>query len=436
MRKRFWFRKILANVMVIVLAVFTTLSIVLPVIEFEKEMDRQNFPESYKPYLRQLKKEFPKWKFEAFHTGLTWDEVIDGESVLGYNLVQNNVDSVPSSWKSIDEGAFDWVNNDWIPFSGDEYVQASESIISYFMDPRNFLNSENIFQFELLSYSESQTVSGVNAILKKSFMCNKEISRDMTYADAFVEIGKKHGISPYLLAARVLQEQGPLGKSELISGSISGFEGYYNYFNIKAAGTTREEVVNNGLTKAKEEGWDSIYKSLEGGALFLGENYINKGQDVFYLQKFDVESEFEGMYWHQYMQAVYGAFNEGNRVGRAYDEMGIKNQSFVFKIPVYKDMPSVACEKPFVDGNPNYKLSSLSVSGYKLTPEFNPDIFEYSVEIPEGVNNVYVTVDTFSSATGYKGVGNIDLSKINNQICIYVEAENGLNTQYVVNVSN
>ena len=93
-------------------------------------------------------------------------------------------------------------------------------------------------------------------------------------------------------------------------------------------------VIFDGLTKAKEEGWDTIYKSLEGGAVFLGENYISNGQDTFYLQKFDVDGEFEGLYWHQYMQAVYGAFNEGNRVAKAYEDMGIKKQPFVFKIPV------------------------------------------------------------------------------------------------------
>ena len=43
------------------------------------------------------------------------------------------------------------------------------------------------------------------------------------------------------------------------------------------------------------------------------------------------------------------------------------------KYPVYKNMPASACAKPTSNENPNYKLSSISVSGYSLTPGFNTD---------------------------------------------------------------
>ena len=233
-----------------------------------------------------------------------------------------------------------------IPLSGDKYVQASEDIIEYFMDPRNFLNEENIFQFEHLVYSENQTVDIVEAMLEGSFMHDVEIEPGITYAKAFCDIGKKLDLSPYLLATRVLQEQSHLGSSPLISGEYKGYERYYNFFNIKASGVSQNEVIENGLIKAKEEGWDSIYKSLEGGAYYLAENYILQGQDTLYLQKFDVEKDHFGLYWHQYMQALYGAFNEGNTVAEAYKKMGIKDGHFTFKIPYYKNLPEFASAKP------------------------------------------------------------------------------------------
>ena len=46
-----------------------------------------------------------------------------------------------------------------------------------------------------------------------------------------------------------------------------------------------------------------------------------------------------------------------------------KSQGFIFRIPVYSNMPESAVT--FSDsGNPNNWLSSLSVSGYGLTPVF------------------------------------------------------------------
>ena len=61
-------------------------------------------------------------------------------------------------------------------------------------------------------------------------------------------------INPIMLASRVRQEQGVNGTSPLISGTYPGFEGYYNYYNIKANGLTNELIYINGLGYAKEKG--------------------------------------------------------------------------------------------------------------------------------------------------------------------------------------
>ena len=49
------------------------------------------------------------------------------------------------------------------------------------------------------------------------------------YADAFIEIGRQVGVSPYHLAARCYQEQGK-GKSDSIKGTVEGFENIFNYY--------------------------------------------------------------------------------------------------------------------------------------------------------------------------------------------------------------
>ena len=40
----------------------------------------ENFPTSYQPYLRELQKKYPNWKFIALYTGLDWKYVIDNEN--------------------------------------------------------------------------------------------------------------------------------------------------------------------------------------------------------------------------------------------------------------------------------------------------------------------------------------------------------------------
>ncbi len=398
---------------------------------FEQEMVKQGFPDSYKPYLRLLHKQYPNWKFVSLQTGLDFNTVITNESKLGDNLVPNYA-STKSSWKSMQDGAFNWEKNDWVVLSGSYSVQASSEIIRYFMDPRNFLNAEDIFQFELLTYSSSQTVEGVNAIIKDTFMYNNTVQSGMTYAQAFMQIGKELNVSPYFLANRVRQEQGVNGTSPLISGTVSGYEGYYNYFNISASGSNQNLVIENGLKKAKSEGWNTRYKALKGGAEVVAANYILKGQDTLYLQKFDVESKYNGLYWHQYMQTLQAPYDEGHTARRAYNSMGLLSSSFTFKIPVYNNMPSAACAKPTKDGNPNYKLSSISVSGYSLTPTFSADVSSYSLIVPYSVSSVTVSAKPYAATTTVSGTGSRALNVGSNTVVITATAQNGDQKTYTL----
>ena len=127
--------------------------------DFEGWMSSQGFPESYKNGLRGLHAKYPNWVFTAQRTGLDWNTVIENESKIGRNLVGT---SSISSWKSIAPGAFDWGGNYWPGFDGANWVQASTELISYYMDPRNFLTDPYIFQFELQKYNPStQTREGL-----------------------------------------------------------------------------------------------------------------------------------------------------------------------------------------------------------------------------------------------------------------------------------
>ena len=306
--------------------------------QFESQMKAAGFPTSYLDSLSALHKKYPNWQFEAVSTGLNWDDVIKNESKNGVNLVPK---SGNDSTKSTASGAYDWTTNTWTIYDGSSWVAASSTYIAYYMDPRNFLNDTDIFQFESLSYSKSQTRAGVSAILAGTFMAKEIEDADGTtlnYADAFMKIGETRKISPYHLASRVRQEQGTGGTSSLISGTYSGYEGYYNYFNFGASGVGSAAVIKNGLAYAKSKGWDTRYKSLDGGAQLLAKNYISVGQDTLYFQKFNVVNA-SNLYGHQYMSNLTAAYTEGRKLGQGYTD---KQQAFVFRIPVYTSMPDQA----------------------------------------------------------------------------------------------
>lgn len=137
-------------------------------IDFESYLTSQGFPESYKDGLRQLHAQYPNWVFTAQNTGLDWNTVIENESILGRNLV--HTDSI-SSYKSLVDGAYNWDNGVWTGFDGSTWVAASEDIIRYYMDPRNFLDEVSVFQFLDQTYDAGlHTKDGLQSMLNGTFM--------------------------------------------------------------------------------------------------------------------------------------------------------------------------------------------------------------------------------------------------------------------------
>ena len=398
--------------------------------EYAQSLRNAGFPESYIAPLCALHALHPNWTFEAVNTGLEWSTVIEKESANGKNLVQT---SANDSKKSTAEGAYNWKTNKWTIYDGSSWVSASPEYIAYCMDPRNFLNETNIFQFESLSYKDSQNITGVQAILNNTFMASPVQDADgttLSYDQAFVDIGRSTGVSPYHLAARVKQEQGALGTSSLISGTYPGYEGYYNYFNINAYGSTSAAVIQSGLTYAKNKGWDTRYKSLSGGATTLGNNYIKKGQDTLYFQKFNVVYT-QSLYSHQYMANVSAAITESKTVASGYAD---KNQAFVFRIPIYNNMPAEAVS--FTDkGNPNNYLKDLLVSGFNLTPTFAGDITTYSVVVDNAISVVNISAVPVASTSTVAGTGNINLNVGNNVVEISCKSQSGDTRKYTINIS-
>lgn len=408
--------------------------------DFESYMTKQGFPESYKPYLRTLHEQHPKWIFTAQKLGVDWNTALKEECVVGRNLVHS---SALASWKSMEKGAYDFNGGYWYGLDG-SWVAASKEIIMYYMDPRNFLNDTYIFMFENQSYDPSyQTESGVKTILADTFMSGSytcpDTKKKYTYSQTFMDAAKKSGVSPYHLASRCRNEQGVNGAPQSL-GTVKGYENYFNFFDIQAYATSTMTAAEMGCKYAKTTNptyllpWTNQYKSIVGGSIFLGTGYITKGQDTLYLQKFDMVDGGNGLYYHQYMTCVFGQANEAISLKNAYSQ-DILNSAMEFKIPVYNNMPDKLCPKPTSSGDNNNYLKSLSVSGTGISPKFDKFTASYTAKVNAEVSSVTVNANPLGKSAKVSGNGKVSLKTGENTVKVTCTAASGVKRTYTIKIT-
>lgn len=300
------------------------------------------FPSSYYNGLWLLHSLHPDYIFTPYNTNLQFDSAVAAEDSQGRNLTQYS--SYPS-----------YVKPNSKVYDKPDWMAVKTEVVSYFLDPRNYLTPDRVFAFEMLGFDPSvHTLEGVKEIIRGSFM---DGSPDYDYAQIIYDAGANAGVSPYFLASRIIQEMGYNGESALCRGDLTGYEGYYNFYDIGAYATTEPGgAVINGAKYAQwgkdweaQEitdteasfllPWTSVERSIKGGALWIASGYIEKGQDTLYFQKFDVLDDGTDRYNHQYAQNVMMAYTEGRRYYRSYDAIDMTDAGFEFIIPIYNNMP-------------------------------------------------------------------------------------------------
>lgn len=412
-----------------------------------------DIPAIYKPYIEQLLKAHPNWKFVIYDTGYDWNSLFstgsNGQGYPGRSLISYNY---PLSYRSTESGNYDWRNDKWIAHDSNQWYQANTQTIAYYMDPRNFLNENSVFMFESLSYdSTTQKIDGVTSILKGSFMEGKSITSTsgttVTYPQAYIDAAVYSKVSPYHLASRTIQEVGK-GGSGSTSGTYSGYEGYYNYYNIGA--TQGTSPIANGLKFAKTGGsmsdankqkclipWNTPYKSIVGGGYWIGMSYINSShkQNTLYFQKFNTSNPSSSYFYHQYMGNIMAPAHEAPSIRKSYISLGILDNSFTFIIPYYKNMPSTACALPASNNySPNNWLKTLSVDGYSISFDA-AQTSGYSITVPASVSSVKVNATAVNSNAKISGTGTVSLKDGNNTVSVTVTAQNGDKRVYTITVT-
>lgn len=371
-------------------------------------------PTEYASYITALREIFPNAVFEFDYIDENFSTVVSNEE--GLKKVSK---SYSNSWKALLSTNYNWSTGEWT-YSEGGWTYTSYEVIAYYMDPRNFLNEDFIYMFLQQSASDSETLEGVQLILEGTFMYD--------YAEYVLSASEQTGVSAYVLAAIMVSEQGST-VTNLTSGTYAGYEGYYNFFNVGATGSTKTEVIVNGLEYAKEQGWDSVEASIVGGAQFYANGYFSYGQDTYYYMHYNVINGSDN-YWHQYATAVWAAYNSTSSISSVYSDF--TNAEFTFRIPIYNNMPTTASKAPSkTDKLNNYYFTGLAASNDGLSPSFSMYTKSYTLSVSSDTTITYSIPDTAT----YAGESSYSLSKGKNTVKLKVKSETGYTRTYTITVT-
>ena len=407
--------------------------------ELKTEFRNAGFPESYWEKLAILKTSHPNWKFKAINTNLDFNTAVVNQNYAGRALLRK---SMSNNYAYLDQDtySFDYYNDKFVPrddtTSSDPWYDVNKETIAYYLDPRNFLIDMYIFQFEGLSYdgniSDDNYRNVVGNIFSNDYLAN--------FTNDFVRAGKESKVSPIYLASLSKQEVG-VGSSP--NTAIAGtYNGMYNFYNIGATGGANP--VYNGLIFAAtsdsstQRPWNTQYKAIYGGAVWIGQNYINVGQDTSYFKKFNVVANYltsQGRtvtwsnYSHQYMSNVAAPSSEAKTSYNSIFKYNLLENGYNFYIPVYNNMPG-STPLPTRSGWPNNYLKSLSVNGTKVS-NFDGADTDYNYYLDANKNSVKIEAIPVSSKATVTGTGTFTITS-NTTKQVVVKAENGVQKVYKI----
>lgn len=186
----------------------------------------KDFPDSYKPYLRQMHLEHSSWTFTPMKTGVTIEEAAEVVKTTG------SINSTNTKLTELD------ANGNPIPTNEKNWYRPNSEVTRFYLDPRNFLNETYVFMFENLSYIE------IDESIIQGVLNNNELIKGMdtidnqSYSSIFKEAGSVANVNPVYLASLSVHEVG--SQTLLVTGQEFVYEnvtysGLFNFYNIGAS---------------------------------------------------------------------------------------------------------------------------------------------------------------------------------------------------------
>ena len=220
------------------------------------------------------------------------------------------------------------------------FVTPSKADLEYYLNPKNFTNSDKgMMQFlRLDTYKGGVSESELNSYLNSLPKINGKNTVFYNQGKAFINAAQKYDIDLVYLVSHAMWETG-YGKSVLAQGqTITSYKGkpldkpvtVYNFFGI---GAIDKSANVSGAEASYSNGWTSIEKTIEGSAKWISANYIKSSkynQNTIYKMKFNYD-----YIWHQYATDVNwsnGISGIMNNIISMYDTAS----NLEFEVPDYK----------------------------------------------------------------------------------------------------
>lgn len=409
--------------------------------EYCKTLVDSGFVESYCPYLYYLYVKHPNWKFIPNVV----DSTLENASVREVEKVslQTNNENY-------------WVYENGKPLvneysSSGNYYYVNSDVISSFMDPRNSLFETTLFQF--LNLEKNTDDINKNALAK--IPGTGSYGNLANYYDEFMKASKSVGVNAIHLMARSKQEGadkntflGTTGTYTTTQGLTNPdgktLDGFYNFYNIGSYVDSKNgysSSIQRGLAYAAgyidnstsyNRPWNTPEKAVIGGGEWIGNQYVKRGQNTNYFQKFNVANySSSSMFTHQYMTNAYAPTSESLTIKNAYIAGNLLETDFEFVIPVYKNMKNTPYQA--VDKNNNSKLISIAFND-KIFTEFDKDVTENSYNLVTDKDNFKVGAKTEVSTSIVSGTGDYKFENGVAKVELVVTAEDGTKTTYIINV--
>lgn len=226
----------------------------------------------------------------------------------------------------------------------------SVSQFQAYLDPAQVgYGSADFYQFAVLSGG----YSGITAAQLDAFIARQCTYQEKNYGVTsklrgtgkyFVAAAQRYGVNEvYLLSHAALESA--WGCSKLAQGSISGYQGYYNFYGI---GAYDSDPNNAGAAMAKQQNWNTVERAIDGAASWIAKNYIKPtvasaavsgNQNTLYRMKWDLNRAVsQGDVWHQYATSPTWPTGIAKVMASCYANAG-KNMDatgLFFEIPVYR----------------------------------------------------------------------------------------------------
>lgn len=187
-------------------------------------------------------------------------------------------------------------------------------------------------------------------------------------------------------------------------------------------------VKGNNVTITFTVSSESPLVSIEGTLKCSGAG-VSGGVDL----RFDDSSNslYSKTYTHSVTPTTSGTlscYTEGVRLTEMSKDnwQNIGNKSINITI----NNPQVIPQKQYSSNN---YLSSLKVEGYNFDKDFDKEVLEYNVELPNGTEKININAKTENGYAKVNGSGEVSVTEGKNKIELKVTAENGNVRIYVIN---